>query len=126
ETDSVKEVMQFYAQLKPLDTSTCPDVHMPSTPDHDLKSQTSHNYLDKTERSSKEDAKTEKSRESALTSFDDFVSIHWSEKGFGWHKCAVCGYTKLTCCQAETFKNEAMWLCEDCQTEWESRKTGVD
>ena len=123
ESDSAEQTLQHYALLSPLDTSTCPDVHMPSTPNSGLENQNEPNYLDKTERSINDDAKAENNQKSALKNLDDFVSVHWSEEGFGWHQCGICGYTKLTCCQGETFKKETVWLCEDCQTEWENRRT---
>ena len=78
--------------------------------------------LDKHERSRNGEAKLENSQKLALNSFDDFVNVHWSDDGYGWHQCGVCGYTKLTCCQGETFKKDTVWLCEECQTAWEKRR----
>ena len=72
-----------------------------------------------TETSTLEEPETEKTHESKLNTIDDFAGVHWSNTGYGWHPCGVCGQTKLTCCQGETFKNKTVWLCEDCQTKWE-------
>ena len=46
-------------------------------------------------------------------------SVYWSNGFFNWHPCAVCGYTKLTSWQAETFQDTKAWLCEDCKEAWE-------
>ncbi|MEM2130373.1 MAG: primase C-terminal domain-containing protein, partial [Candidatus Bathyarchaeia archaeon] len=121
ESDSAEQILQHYALLTPIDTSTCPDVHMSSELNSGLESEKRHNELDKTERSTFRIAKPDKCQESGLYRFEDFVSVHWSDSGFGWHQCGVCGYTKLTCCQGNTFKNETVWLCEDCQAAWERR-----
>ncbi|MGB9672285.1 MAG: hypothetical protein ACPLZY_03975 [Candidatus Norongarragalinales archaeon] len=51
----------------------------------------------------------------------NFKAVYWCEGFYGWHKCAACGYTKLTSWQAETFKGEKVWLCEDCKEEWEKQ-----
>jgi len=51
----------------------------------------------------------------------DFKAVYWSEGSYGWHPCAVCGYTKLTSWQAETFKGEKAWICEDCKEQWEKQ-----
>jgi|GEM_PF-5718886 len=48
-----------------------------------------------------------------------FRAVYWSDGNYGWHKCASCGYTKLTSWQAETFKGDMVWLCEDCKEAWE-------
>jgi hypothetical protein len=53
---------------------------------------------------------------------DDFKSVHWSDGFYDWHDCAVCGSTKLTSWQAETFKDEKLWLCEDCKAAWEKER----
>jgi hypothetical protein len=50
---------------------------------------------------------------------EDLKSVYWSDDFYGWHICALCGYTKLTSWQAETFRDEKLWLCEDCKAEWE-------
>jgi len=50
---------------------------------------------------------------------ENLKSVYWSDDSYGWHTCAVCGYTKLTSWQAETFQDEKLWLCEDCKAEWE-------
>lgn len=53
---------------------------------------------------------------------DGFKAVYWSDSGYGWHECAVCGYTKLTSWQAETFKDEKLWLCEECKAAWEKQQ----
>jgi hypothetical protein len=52
----------------------------------------------------------------------DFKAAYWSDGFYGWHPCAVCGQTKLTSWQAETFKDEKVWLCEDCKEAWEKQQ----
>jgi hypothetical protein len=118
--ESATQLREYCAPLPP-DTATCPVVHMTSELNSGLESQKRHDELDKTERSTFGMAKPSKSQESGLYTLDDLVSVHWSDSGFGWHQCGVCGYTKLTCCQGDTFKNETVWLCEDCQAAWERR-----
>ncbi|MEM3551681.1 MAG: hypothetical protein QXV01_11400, partial [Candidatus Bathyarchaeia archaeon] len=54
----------------------------------------------------------------------NFKAVHWSDGFYGWHKCEVCGYTKLTSWKAEPFKGESLWLCEDCKEIWEKQQTG--
>ena len=49
----------------------------------------------------------------------NFKAVYWSDGFYGWHPCAVCGQTKLTSWQAETFKGEKVWLCEECRELWE-------
>jgi hypothetical protein len=51
----------------------------------------------------------------------DFKAVYWVD-AYGWHPCAACGYTKLTSWQAETFKGEKVWLCEDCKEDWEKQQ----
>jgi hypothetical protein len=51
----------------------------------------------------------------------DFKAVYWVDD-YGWHPCAGCGYTKLTSWQAETFKSEKVWLCEDCKEAWEKQQ----
>ena len=119
--ESVDQLLECYAPLPPPDTLSCPVVHIPSTADSGLESQERPNELDKTERSTSAGAKPGKGEESGLYSFDDLLGVHWSDSGFGWHRCGVCGCTKLTCCLSETFKGRKVWLCEDCQAAWERR-----
>jgi len=54
----------------------------------------------------------------------NFKTVYWSDGYYGWHTCAVCGYTKLTSWQAENFKDEKVWLCEDCKEAWEKQQAG--
>jgi predicted transcriptional regulator len=121
ESNSAAQLLEHYALLPPPDTSTCPVVQVPSEANSGLKSQIRHIDLDNIERSTFSETKLENSQESALNSIDDFASVYWSDEGFGWHQCGVCGYTKLTCYQGETFKKDTVWLCEECQTAWEKR-----
>jgi hypothetical protein len=53
---------------------------------------------------------------------DRFKAVYWSDGFYGWHDCAGCGDTKLTSWQAETFKDEKLWLCDDCKTAWETQR----
>jgi Fe2+ or Zn2+ uptake regulation protein len=52
----------------------------------------------------------------------NFKAVYWSDGFYGWHPCAACGQTKMTSLQAETFKDEKLWLCEDCKTAWEKQQ----
>jgi hypothetical protein len=52
----------------------------------------------------------------------NFKAVYWSDGFYGWHPCAVCGQTKLTSWQAETFQCERVWLCEDCKEAWENQQ----
>jgi hypothetical protein len=52
----------------------------------------------------------------------NFKAVYWSDGFYGWHPCAVCGQTKLTSWQAETFQDEKVWLCEDCKEAWEKQQ----
>jgi Fe2+ or Zn2+ uptake regulation protein/Zn-finger protein len=105
--------------LPPSPTSTCPDVPMPSTPESSLNLGTEPCSLDNSERSTCPEAKPENRQVSGSKSLDDFKAVYWSEGFYGWHPCAVCGDTKLTSWQAETFRGEALWLCDDCKIQWE-------
>jgi len=101
------------------DNPTRSSVPMPSQPDSSLENKNRNNQMIETQMSTYEEPETEKTQESKLNTIDDFASVHWSNTGYGWHPCGVCGQTKLTCCQGDTFKNKTVWLCEDCQTKWE-------
>jgi len=57
-----------------------------------------------------------------LLTFDDLKSIYWSKKPHSWQPCVLCRSCKLTSWQAETFKGEEVWICEDCKFEWEKRR----
>jgi hypothetical protein len=54
----------------------------------------------------------------------NFKAVYWSDGFYDWHLCAVCGQTKLTSWQAETFKDEKVWLCDDCKDAWEKQQQG--
>jgi hypothetical protein len=55
-------------------------------------------------------------------SLDCFKAVYWVDGSYGWHDCAVCKRTMLTSWQAETFKGEKLWLCDDCKTAWERKQ----
>jgi hypothetical protein len=71
------------------------------------------------ENASKIDEKSE------INKLRNFKAVYWSDGFYGWHPCAVCGQTKLTSWQAETFKDEKVWLCEDCKEAWEKQQAGA-
>jgi len=48
-------------------------------------------------------------------------SCGWTDTFYGEHQCYVCGAVKPTSWQAETFKGEKVWLCEDCKQSWEAQ-----
>lgn len=52
---------------------------------------------------------------------DGFKAVYWVDGSYGWHDCGVCKRTMLTSWQAETFKDEKLWLCDDCKTAWEKQ-----
>jgi len=57
------------------------------------------------------------------TTLDDVKAPYWDPNGsFNEHECCVCGYRKMTSWQAETFKGQQLWICEDCKLEWEKRQ----
>ncbi|MCW4046856.1 MAG: bifunctional DNA primase/polymerase [Candidatus Bathyarchaeota archaeon] len=126
ELSSPEQALQYYSALPQQDTSTSSAVQMPYSDNSGLKTQNETLNLDKSERSSSNSAENENNQKSPLRSLNDFVSVHWSREGFGWHQCGVCGYTKLTCCQGNTFKNETVWLCEDCQAAWERQTSSCE
>jgi len=68
------------------------------------------------------ESKPENNHNSARMTLNDFKSVYWSDGSYGWHPCTVCGKTKLTSWQAETFKGEKLWLCDDCKTAWERHR----
>ena len=117
--DTLNDADSSQNPLSPPPTVICPEVHIASNQKSSLDCQNSQVHLAKSERSINEDSKAENSQKFQLYSLDDFAEVHWVEGGFGWHQCGVCSYTKLTCCQGETFKKETVWLCEDCQSDWE-------
>jgi len=57
-----------------------------------------------------------------LVKLDDLKSVHWANKFYDQHPCCICGYTKLTSWQTETFKGQKLWICEDCKLEWEGHQ----
>jgi len=61
---------------------------------------------------------------SKINKLRNFKAVYWSDGFYGWHPCAVCGQTKLTSWQAETFQDEKVWLCEDCKEAWEKQQAG--
>ena len=100
-------------------TSTCPDVPMPSTPESSLNLKMEPHSLDNSERSRCPEDKPKNKENSGRNSLNDFKAVYWSDGSYGWHDCAICGDTKLSSWQAETFKDEKLWLCEDCKVAWE-------
>ncbi|MGC9346216.1 MAG: hypothetical protein ACP5ER_05450, partial [Candidatus Bathyarchaeales archaeon] len=57
---------------------------------------------------------------------EDLKAVYWSDQLYDWHPCCICGYQKLTSWQAETFKGDKLWICEDCKLEWEKRRNNID
>jgi len=53
---------------------------------------------------------------------EDLTFVHWADEFYGEHECCVCGYQKLTSWQAEDFKGNKHWICDDCKQEWEKRR----
>ena len=97
----------------------------PSAAEPSLDRQTSQNHLAFSTMSRICGSKPENNHNNAPVTLDDFRSVYWSDGSYGWHPCAVCGQTKLTSWQAETFRDEKLWLCEDCKCEWEKRRENI-
>jgi hypothetical protein len=64
--------------------------------------------------------------EEAKVQLDDLKAVYWSDRFYERYECCICGYQKLTCWQAETYKGNKHWICEDCKQEWEKRRNNVD
>lgn len=64
--------------------------------------------------------------EKTQITFDDLKAVYWSDQSYSWHTCCICSYTKLTAWQAEGFKGNKFWICDDCKLEWEKRRNSVD
>jgi len=62
---------------------------------------------------------------SGRVELQNLKAVYWADEFFGEHECCVCGYRRLTSQQAETFKGEKLWICEDCRMEWEKRQREV-
>jgi hypothetical protein len=101
---------------------TCLDVHMHSAPESSLELAMGPDCQDSSEMSTFTAAKPRNNQNIGSKSLDDFKVVYWSDGFHDWHDCAVCGYKKLTSWQAETFKDEKLWLCEDCKTAWEKHQ----
>jgi len=52
---------------------------------------------------------------------ESFKAVHWVDGSYGWHDCVTCKRTMMTSWQAETFKGEKLWLCDECKTAWEEQ-----
>jgi hypothetical protein len=118
ELTSAKHALEHYIALHPPETATCPDVHKPSTTKTGSENEKELNELDKQERSTLTTDKSEKRVESRNINLEGFASVHWGNNGYGWYKCAICGSTKLVCCQGNTCKNPLAWFCEGCRNKW--------
>jgi predicted transcriptional regulator len=118
ELTSAKHALEHYTSLHPPKTTTCPDAHTPSTNKKVSENQKEPKELDKQKRSTSTTPKPEKEHKTELNSLENFATVNWSNNDYGWHKCAICGHTKLTCREGKTYKNQTAWLCEDCQNKW--------
>ena len=56
----------------------------------------------------------------------DLKSIHRADEFYGEHECCICGYNKRMSWQAEDFKGNKLWICDDCKLEWEKERNSVD
>jgi hypothetical protein len=63
---------------------------------------------------------------SVHVTLEDLKAVHWADQFYSEHECCICGYQKLTCWQAETFKGNMHWICEDCKQEWEKQRNRLD
>ena len=64
--------------------------------------------------------------EEANVQLDDLKAVYWSDHFYERHICCICGYQRPTCWQAETYKGDKYWICEDCKQEWEKRRNNID
>jgi len=122
---SIEQVPLHYAPLLPRDTLKCPDVQTPSVANLGLDCQKEHDYLDKTERSTSPSINQQNNPALILRNLAELKSVYWSDGFYDWHPCAVCGHTKRTSWQAESFKDEKLWLCDYCKIEWEKQTLDV-
>ena len=106
----------------PLPISEVQERTNPSATGLSSDCQTSPNNLASSPMSRILESKPENNHNSARMTLNDFKSVYWSDGSYGWHPCTVCGKTKLTSWQAETFKGEKLWLCDDCKTAWEKKQ----
>jgi hypothetical protein len=84
-----------------------------------LDCQNGHIDLDNTERSRLSATNNEENNSNKCKQLEDLKEVYWSDGFYDSHLCAVCGHTKLTCWQGTTFKDELLFVCEDCKAEWE-------
>lgn len=61
---------------------------------------------------------------SSRLSLDDLVSVYWADSFFGEHECGVCGYKRMTPWKGKTNKGLEIPVCEDCQREYEKKRSG--
>jgi len=108
-TSPLKPLTAEVTEVNPSATISLPQVKSPSNAElSEETEQTEVNLKNIPKPSAEPTAKPE-----------NLKSVHWSDDSYGWHTCALCGYTKLTSWQAETFQDEKLWLCDDCKAEWE-------
>jgi hypothetical protein len=65
-------------------------------------------------------------KETTSLNLEDLKTVNWSDMFYDEHECCLCGYQKLTCWEAETFKGDKLWICEDCKQEWEKQRNNID
>jgi hypothetical protein len=105
---------------------SCPVVHMPNNdksnffaekePEHFAFSTTSRENHQNTTKQH-----TPKNNQSAVQQ-EDLKTVYWSNQFYDRHQCCICGYQKLTSWQAEDFRGNKLWMCEDCKEAWEKRR----
>ena len=57
---------------------------------------------------------------------EELKSVYWANEFYGEHECCICGYNKRMSWQAEDFKGNKLWICDDCKLEWEKERNSVD
>ncbi|MCK4434751.1 hypothetical protein KAU92_04615, partial [Candidatus Bathyarchaeota archaeon] len=63
---------------------------------------------------------------SSFLKLKDINTVHWADEFYSEHECCICGYSKRTSWQAETYRGNKLWICEDCKIEWEKRWNNID
>jgi hypothetical protein len=122
ETSETTATMDTTSPLAPLDAEVTEVDPAATISIQQVKSPSNAEVSEETELTEVNQKHIPKPSTEPTAKLEDLKSVYWSDDFYGWHACAICGYTKLTSWQAETFRGEKLWVCEDCKTEWERRQ----
>jgi hypothetical protein len=118
ETSETPATMNTTSPLKPLTAEVTADNPSATISLPQVKSPSNAELSEETEQTEVNLKNIPKPSAEPTAKPENLKSVYWSDDSYGWHTCALCGYTKLTSWQAKTFKDEKLWLCDDCKTEW--------